>query len=216
VYPQQVTPPQTAKSENATYAASHKVRHTTQGPGHIRRLTAAIVVNDRVAANPAGQKGLQTAAWQPRTVDELHTLTSLAQAAVGFDAGRGDLVTVQDLAFDENRKATSPSLAGQALTVVEGSPVLVKYATILVGLLLLILLVIRPAVRQARSTARVAAKGQSKELAAGAQASLPELEPVPPDLERLRTQQVFDQVTEQLKRDPAQSSRLLQSWIHSD
>ena len=48
------------------------------------------------------------------------------------------------------------------------------------------------------------------------QAALPEAEPVEPDLERLRTQQVFDQVTGQLKRDPAQSSRLLQSWIHSD
>jgi hypothetical protein len=33
--------------------------------------------------------------------------------------------------------------------------------------------------------------------------------------ERQRVQQVFDQVTETLKRDPAQSSRLLQSWIHS-
>jgi flagellar biosynthesis/type III secretory pathway M-ring protein FliF/YscJ len=26
---------------------------------------------------------------------------------VGFDTGRGDLVTVQDLAFDENRNAPS-------------------------------------------------------------------------------------------------------------
>jgi flagellar M-ring protein FliF len=29
-------------------------------------------------------------------------------------------------------------------------------------------------------------------------------------------QEIFEQVTGHLKREPAQSSRLLQSWIHSE
>jgi flagellar M-ring protein FliF len=41
-------------------------------------------------------------------------------------------------------------------------------------------------------------------------------EPVEVDPERIRAQQIFEQVTGQLKREPTQSSRLLQSWIHSD
>ena len=41
--------------------------------------------------------------WQPRSADELRNLTALAQAAVGFDTARGDVLTVQDLAFDDNR-----------------------------------------------------------------------------------------------------------------
>jgi flagellar M-ring protein FliF len=36
------------------------------------------------------------------------------------------------------------------------------------------------------------------------------------DPERLRAQGVFEQVAAHLKREPTQSSRLLQSWIHSD
>jgi flagellar M-ring protein FliF len=36
------------------------------------------------------------------------------------------------------------------------------------------------------------------------------------DPERQRTQEIFEQVTDHVKREPAQSSRLLQSWIHSD
>jgi len=36
------------------------------------------------------------------------------------------------------------------------------------------------------------------------------------DPERIRVQEIFDQVSGHLKREPAQSSRLLQSWIHSD
>jgi flagellar M-ring protein FliF len=173
-----------------------------------------VVVNDRVASG-AAQKGKQ-AAWQPRTAEELRNLTALAQAAVGFDSSRGDVVSVQDLAFDENRTAAPPSGMSQALSMVEGSPLLLKYGAVLAGLLLMILLVIRPAVGKARQSV-LAAKVKPGELAAPAQAmALPSLEQGALDAERVRTQQVFDQVTETLKRDPAQSSRLLQSWIHSD
>jgi len=218
VYPQQVTPPQSAKSESGTYGASHRVRHVMQGPGHIRRLTAAVVVNDRLASTAAGQKSKQ-AVWQPRSAEELRTLAALAQAAVGFDSSRGDLVTVQDLAFDENRTAVAASpiarFMNEALDLLERSPVLVKYGTLLVGLLLLIVLAIRPTLRRA-GMAPAAGKGRPPELAASAgQAALPEADAAT-DLDRQRAQQVFDQVTETLKRDPAQSSRLLQSWIHSD
>ena len=214
VYPQQVTPPQSAKTESGTYGASKTVRHVTSGPGHIRRLTAAVVVNDRVAA---GAK-VKPISWQPRTADELRTLTALAQAAVGFDGGRGDLVTVQDLAFDENRTAVAASPVTRALTqildLLERSPEVVKFGALLIGLLLLIFFGIRPALRRATAAA---AKTKLPELGVPvAQTALPEVEPSVPDLDRQRAQQVFDQVTDTLKRDPAQSSRLLQSWIHSD
>ena len=49
VYPQQTTPPQAAKTESGTYGASKTDRHIVEGPGRVRRLTAAIVVNDRLA-----------------------------------------------------------------------------------------------------------------------------------------------------------------------
>ena len=216
VYPQQVTTPQSAKSESGTYGASRSVRHVTAAPGHIRRLTAAVVVNDRMERALA-QKG-QPVNWQSRTAAELHTLTTLAQAAVGFDAGRGDLVTVQDLAFDENRNTMPPSLLSQAMEMAERSPVLIKYGTLLLGLVLVILLAVRPALRHAKSPNLVEIKGKTAALAASAeaQAPLPTAEQTALEAERQRAQRVFDQVTDTLKRDPAQSSRLLQSWIHSD
>jgi flagellar M-ring protein FliF len=75
--------------------------------------------------------------------------------------------------------------------------------------------------RNAGSALNPAAGGRAKELAAGQAASLaqPVLrppEPIEADPERIRVQQVFDQVSDHLKREPTQSSRLLQSWIHSD
>jgi flagellar M-ring protein FliF len=41
-------------------------------------------------------------------------------------------------------------------------------------------------------------------------------EPVEMDPERIRAQEILDTVSGHLKREPTQSSRLLQSWIHSD
>jgi flagellar M-ring protein FliF len=78
VYPQQSTQPQTAKTESGTYGVAKTVRHVVENPGRLRRLTAAIVVNDRLAQ--LATKG-KAAVWQPRSSDELRNLTALAQAS---------------------------------------------------------------------------------------------------------------------------------------
>ena len=213
VYPQQATPPESAKTESGTYGASKTVRHMIENPGRVRRLTAAIVVNDRLAQPAAKGKA---AVWQPRSADEVRNLTALAQAAVGFDQARGDLLTVEDLSFDENRSEQPPSLLRESLATVENSPVLVKYLALLGGVLVVLAFGVRPALRQAHSSPRSAAKGAAKELPGPAQPVLRPPEPAEVDPERIRTQEIFEQVTGHLKREPAQSSRLLQSWIHSD
>lgn len=217
VYPQQGTSPQTAKSESGTYGASKTVKHVIENPGRVRRMTAAIVVNDRLA-EPASHS--KAAAWQPRSADELRNLTALAQASVGFDPARGDMLTVEDLAFDENRSTKPVSLPSEALSVAENSPVLVKYAALLVGLLIVVAFAVRPALRGARSAPRQLTRAAGKELPAGTEAAAQRiLNPVQvaePGPERIRAQEIFDQVSSHLKREPAQSSRLLQSWIHTD
>jgi len=218
VYPQQTTPPQTAKTESGTYGASKTMRHTMENPGRVRRLTAAIVVNDRLTQVAARGKA---AVWQPRSAEELKNLTTLAQAAIGFDSTRGDMVTVQDLAFEENRTAKPLTLPGQVLATAENSPVLVKYAALVTGLLVVVAFGVRPALRKAKPQPMILEKGQPRELAAVAldENHHPVFKPPEPaefDPERLRAQEIFEQVSGHLKREPSQSSRLLQSWIHSD
>jgi flagellar M-ring protein FliF len=65
-----------------------------------------------------------------------------------------------------------------------------------------------------------AGKSRPRELSAAsthaAAAALAAAPPAEVDPERLRSQAVFEQVTTHVKREPTQSSRLLQSWIHSD
>lgn len=215
VYPKQTTPPETSKSESGTYGVSKIVKHTIENPGQIRRLTAAIVVNDRLTQAAAKNK---PALWQPRNADELRNLTALAQAAVGFDQTRGDALTVQDLAFDQNRAALPPALPQQVLSAAENSPVLVKYLALLMATAVILMFGVRPALKGAISLQASAVKGKPHELAhseTAAASALP-ASPVEVDPERLRSQEIFNQVASQMKREPTQTSRLLQSWIHSD
>jgi flagellar M-ring protein FliF len=217
VYPQQTTAPETAKSESGSYASSKTVRHTLENPGRVRRMTAAIVVNDRQAQ--AAVKG-KSAMWQPRSPDELRNLTALAQAAIGFDSTRGDLLTVEDLSFDENRAQPQASMPAQVLATAENSPVLVKYMAMLSGLLIVLAFGVRPALRRAGATPNMNAIASARQLQAVSTVVAPPVlnapEPVEVDPERIRTQEIFEQVSGHLKREPTQSSRLLQSWIHSD
>lgn len=213
VYPKQTTQPQSSKTESGTYGVSKTVRHFVENPGKMRRLTAAIVVNDRMVRAPAKGAAGQ---WQARTPEELRTLTSLAQAAVGFDAARGDVVSVQDLSFEENRLQTAPSAPAQMLSKAESSPVLVKYLSLLIGLMVVLSFGVRPALGKVASAKTAVPIELSRSSTARKEAVLPPVEAPLPDPERARAQNVFDQVTRQIKSEPAQSSRLLQSWIHSD
>jgi flagellar M-ring protein FliF len=213
VYPQQNAPAQNAKSESGTYGASKTVRHKTENPGRVRRMTAAIVVNDRLVQT--AQKG-KPAQWQNRSVEELRNLTALAQAAVGFDGTRGDLITVQDLPFDGNRAEPAPSPVNRVLETAESSPQLMKYAALLTALLLVMAFGVRPALRRMVAAGRNVPAGASRERAAARTAALHTPEPPLADPQRTRAQQILEEVSGHLKREPAQSSRLLQSWIHSD
>lgn len=216
VYPRETALPQTAKSESSTYGVSKTVRHTVQNPGRVRRLTAAIVVNDRLLT-PATKN--RAAVWQPRSADELRNLTTLAEAAVGFDTTRGDVVTVEDLAFDGNQGQTPMPMPEQILNSAERSPMLVKYVALSFGLVVIVFFAVRPAIRRAGAALSVRAGSRSagRELASPpSPAVLTSPEPAPLDPDRQRSQEIYEQVTGHMKREPTQSSRLLQSWIHSE
>jgi flagellar M-ring protein FliF len=123
-------------------------------------------------------------------------------------------LTVEDLAFDENRASPPAAPLSRAFSAAERSPLLVKYAAMLLGIVVVMAFGVRPALQ--RAAAAVAVNRTAKELGGAGKPVLPPPEAAAPDLERIKAQQIFDEVAQHMKREPAQSSRLLQSWIHSD
>ncbi|HTB96640.1 MAG TPA: flagellar basal-body MS-ring/collar protein FliF [Terracidiphilus sp.] len=215
VYPKLTSPLESSKSESGTYGVSKSVRHTVLGPGRVHRLTAAVVVNDRLVHAASKSSSAQ---WQPWTPEQLRGLTALAQAAVGFDANRGDVLSVEDLAFDANRPSPSPSAAERMVNTVESFPALTKALSFLLALTAVVFLVVRPALGLAARSIKEdgLSTGKLGGSRSNALAALPSAEAPAVDPERVKAHEVFEQVTDRLKHQPAQSSRLIQSWIHSE
>ncbi|WP_166364091.1 flagellar basal-body MS-ring/collar protein FliF [Pseudomonas akapageensis] len=108
---QQIMDPATGQPMLAPYPADKRqqstknfeldrsISHTRQQQGRLTRLSVAVVVDDQVKVNPA--TGETTRA--PWAAEELARFTRLVQDAVGFDASRGDSVSVINVPFAADR-----------------------------------------------------------------------------------------------------------------
>lgn len=89
------------KREQATrnYELDRSISYTRQQQGRIRRLSIAVVVDDQQMVDPA----TGAVSYQPWTTEDLARFTRLVQDAVGFDASRGDSVSVVNTPFVADR-----------------------------------------------------------------------------------------------------------------
>ena len=209
---------QTSREESSSYAINRHVTHTEETPGRIRRLTAAIVVNDREIHQLSGK--VEHVAWQHRSPDEMKRLQQLAQAAVGYDEDRGDEVVLENIAFSGNSDPVPTSgvahFAEGVQDFLRSQPALPRAAATLLGILVLGMLVLRPLTRQTQqlltAPARpqlVAASSSEAVTSATTAAQVPVLAPGAP----FSTQQVFDRVSQQIKAEPQSGARVIGSWI---
>jgi len=213
LFPQQNPATQNVRQESGTYGASKRVRHTVQGAGKVRRVTAAVLINHRMVVN-----GKQIS-WQSRTPEEMQHLTQLAEAAIGFDNVRGDTVSVEDMAFEDNSAHPPATAMEEFLTGAVQSESVWKYGVLLLALLCLIFFVVRPAIKKNTIPGSVALTEVLAEpqLSSGQQSeSLHDSSEEAVEEQKKRAQLVFDAVAEHLRREPAQTTRLLQSWIHTE
>jgi flagellar M-ring protein FliF len=229
VYPQNGSQSEgeTMTEETGSYAVTRHLSHSEQGPGRVRRITAAIVVNDRMGSEGAGK--LAHTVWKPRSSDEMQRLDQLARAAVGFDATRGDQVIVQNVSFSSNVPEASPlgfeKVMDQTETVLHTQPALLKTVSFAALGLLLIMLVLRPMTRQMMTalsqTPLSLPTGQNGNQAGGIAGRTgarafgpPGVLAVPPP-RPTDSQTMYEHISDQIRREPAQSTRLLESWINA-
>jgi flagellar M-ring protein FliF len=86
-------------AETTNYEVSKLTRHSLQPRGDVTKLSVAVLLDDdRPVANADQQ---QPVAAKPRAAEEIQKIHGLVAAAVGFDADRGDLLTVENIAFEE-------------------------------------------------------------------------------------------------------------------
>jgi flagellar M-ring protein FliF len=83
-------------SERVNYEVSETQREVVRGPGGVRRMTVAVLVDGQAVTAQDG-----TVTWEPRSEEELATLRELVASAVGLDEARGDVLTLKSLEFSQ-------------------------------------------------------------------------------------------------------------------
>ena len=107
--------------ERINYEVSEVRREKIKAPGEIRRISVAVLIDGETTVNDAGET-----VWTERSQDELESFESLVQSAIGYDAARGDVVTISSMEFTTvaeagtlAEKGTFDFLAVNAMSLVQ-------------------------------------------------------------------------------------------------
>ena len=204
---------QSSKSDSTTFAVSKSVRRVMQPAGRVRRLTASVLVDD--AAEPKTENGKSTITRRKRTPEEMSAIEKLARAAIGVDDKRGDLLAVENLSF-QTAPFESPVAPGKWD---RWQRLLLPWMGILryVGITLLFLavyaLILRPVKREALAAFKLIPAQLSRSAGAVRRQLEEEEEPLAGTEDAKRAAHLKKQLTEKIKAEPAEASRLVQGWV---
>ena len=194
------------------YEVDKTVRVTRNATGSVKRLNAAVVVNNRSVTDAKGKT-----TTQPLSSDEIAKLTALVKESIGFNAERGDSVKVINAPFRvEPQTNVELPVWKQPETLDLVRTLAVPGA--LAGVALLVFLgLVRPALRALRSAAP--APGQRLHAIAN------DVEPLPVDgpggsgalavLEAPRSSAHLEQARALAKQNPAAVAGIVRDWVAS-
>jgi flagellar M-ring protein FliF len=127
-----------ALNRTRNYEIDRTIQHTKLATGELTRLSISVVIDEPSTTNDQGEQ-----VRQPLTEDQLQRFESLVKTAVGFDALRGDNVTVMGMAFQVEEPIPDAPVWEQVwLQNLVGQILLALLA------LVFILVVLRPAIKK--------------------------------------------------------------------
>jgi flagellar M-ring protein FliF len=207
---------QSSRSESSTYVVSKSIHHSVQPAGRVRRIAAAVLVDD--AADPVEQAGKRSLIRRKRTPEEMKELEQLASAAIGIDTQRGDLLAVENLSFQVEpvEKPEAPSKLDRWRRLLQQWSGVLRYVGVFLLFLVVYFLILRPIKKQALAAfrelpARISAGARA--LASGGAPNTLEGDLSEATPENKRAAQLKRQLTEKVRTEPAATSRLVQAWM---
>ncbi|HEY3347786.1 MAG TPA: flagellar basal-body MS-ring/collar protein FliF [Nitrospirota bacterium] len=136
------------QSETSNYEISMSKTHTVKPTGQVRTLSAAILIDGTYKEKEKGKS-----VFVPRPQEEMAKLTGIVQSALGYNQTRGDKVEVVNVPFET---AIAGDMSGEAASqdtwVDKYLMPYLKYGIVGIGMLLMIVLVLRPMVNSLASS----------------------------------------------------------------
>jgi flagellar M-ring protein FliF len=142
-----------ALNRTRNYEIDRTIQHTKLATGELTRLSISVVLDEPFITTDEGEQ-----VRQPLTVDQIQRFESLVKTAVGFDAQRGDNVTVMGMAFQV--EAELPPTPVWEQTWVQD---LARQILLALLALVFILVVLRPAIKKlvtAEAVVQASASGE--------------------------------------------------------
>jgi flagellar M-ring protein FliF len=207
---------QSSKTDSTTFAVSKSVRRVTEPAGRVRRLTASVLVDDAIESKT--DNGKTTTARRKRSTEEMASIEKLARAAIGVDDKRGDLLAVENLSF-QSAPVEIPATPGKWerwMRLLQQWGGALRYVGITLLFLIVYALVLRPVKREALAAfkqipAQLARSAKGLAGGGGGEEESPEL---PAGSEGAqRAAQLKKRLTEKIKSEPIEASRLVQGWV---
>ncbi len=209
---------QISTSDNSTFGVNKIVRHTTSPAGRIRRISAALLIND--AVDRAQVKGKWVETPRKRSTAQLKQIQELAQAVLGMDAQRGDVISVQNMTFDDGRVPDAPpTVLTKVREGLSEYATAVRYGAMLALFGLVYALMFRPVQKQMLASMRELGTGKpaAAEAALAAGEGAPELaageEAVFSDASGSALKK---QLAELVQAEPVTMTRTVQAWLRED
>ncbi len=204
---------QSSKTDSNTYAVNKTVRHVIEPAGSIRRITAAVVLDDAVERKQVSGKWVEL--HHKRQPDELKYISELAQAAIGFNSARGDVMSVQNLTFDHPAEADAQpvTFVEKAKKGLDDYSSIVRYGVLLTLFLLVYLLVLKPL--QARALAAPKSHPAQHQVAGGTDAALA----APPEFAATLAQRSLmlkKQLSDFVQAEPENSTTAVNAWLREE
>jgi len=212
-------PLSTSKRATRNFELDKTVSHTRLSSGNLRRLSVAVVVDDKIISGGDGK-----IAHVERTPEEISRITLLVRKAIGFNATRGDSVEVINASF--MAPASPEPLPEPAIWEQPWVWDLAKQVGGIVLVLILILFVLRPTMKRLSAppvierissdeeggegeTGAGGRKGDASQQLAGADGvfQLPGPEAYEDTLEAAR---------QMVGEDPKRVAQVVKSWVAED
>jgi flagellar M-ring protein FliF len=210
------TSTQTSKTESATYGVNKTITHTVTPAGRVARMTAAILVDDEMVKTVT--KGKVSWTHKKRSQEELDQIRDLAEAAIGFDAKRGDTITVENMPFNSDEATLdlpAPTWTTQVQKTVTDYASILRPVALLALFFLAWLFVLRPVQKHVLSAPRLATPTeaalpapQSHALSATATHEL--------GAGTARAAQLKEQTVELIRQKPVHTARAVQAWLREE
>jgi flagellar M-ring protein FliF len=205
-----------SKTETAQYGVNKTITHTVEPAGRIERVTAAILVDDEVVKTVQG--GKTTYSRRKRPQEQLDKIQQIAEAVIGFDAKRGDSISVQNMSFDSaaaDQELPPPTWIEKTGKAVTDYSSLLRPIGLLVLFMMAYMFVLRPIQKQAFGQTQLASGGQ---LALGGGGGQGQLSPgtVDPAESNRRAAELKESTAALVKQKPVHTARVVQKWLREE